>query len=58
LFRRELGVLHRLQDRLAAALHEVIDQLLELAAADRHCQMLGHTVGDRDEGQIDVGLRK
>ena len=56
--RLELGVLHRLQHRLAAALDQVIGQLLELAAADRHRQVLGHAVGDRDERQVDIGLRQ
>ena len=34
--RLELGVFHGLQDRPAAAFEEVIGQLLELGAADRH----------------------
>ena len=46
----------RLQHRLAAALDQLIDQLLELAAGDRHLQVLGHPLAiGRDERQVDVG---
>ena len=43
-------------DRPAAALEEVIGQLLELAAGDRHRQVLGPVLVGRDERQVDVGL--
>ena len=36
----QVGVLHRLVDRPAAALDQVIDQLLELRPGDGHLQML------------------
>ena len=41
----------------SAALEEAVGQLLELAPADRHRQVLRAVLVGRDERQVDVGLR-
>ena len=53
--RLQLGVGQRLQHRAAALLDQVIDQLLELRARQRHLQVLRPRCVRRDERQVDVG---
>jgi len=52
--RLQLGIGHRLQHRAAALLDQMIDELLELGAAQRHLQVLGPAGVGRDERQVDV----
>src|SRR2546430_2717238 len=52
----ELGILQRVEHRLAAFLDEMIDELLELAARDGLLEMLGAVLRGGDEGEIDGRL--
>ena len=52
----ELGVLERVDHRLAALLGQRGDQLLELAAGDRHLQVLGSALVGGDERQVHGGF--
>ncbi len=40
------------------ALHEIVDELLELGARQLHRQVLRAGLVRRDEGQVDLGLRR
>src|SRR6202011_2660933 len=46
----------RVGERLAAALGQIIGELLELAPRDADDQVLRPPVHGRDEGQVDLGL--
>ena len=52
----EMRILHRLVDRPAAALDQVIDQLLELRPRKRQLQVLRTGCVGRDERQVEFGL--
>jgi hypothetical protein len=51
----EPGVLERHLHRRDRALHEVVDELLELGARELDVEVLGARLVGRDEGQVDVG---
>ena len=51
----EVGVLHGLLHRAAAAIEEVIAKLLELRPVERDLQVLGARGVGRDERQVDIG---
>ena len=53
-----LGVLKRLQNGLATAFDQIIDEPFERASSDRHLQVLGACCICSDERQVDVGLRE
>ena len=50
-------VLERLLHRLERALDQIVHELLELGARERHVQMLRAALVGGDEGQVDVRLR-
>ena len=53
---RQTRVLDRLVERLAALLHQVSGQLIELRSAELDVEVLGTVGGRGDEGEVDRGL--
>ena len=51
------GVAERGHDRLAAAVNQMLDHLLELRPSDRQLQVFRPGRVGRDERQVDVGRR-